>query len=68
MLREPIAGIVADADVERSMTATRENIDIVGSCGVHRRRALPGRLTAVVMGPGLRRDDDWIDWNKLRTL
>jgi hypothetical protein len=58
--------VVGDAYIQRSVMAAGENVDIVDACGGHRDD--PAR--AVVMDPGLRRDDGAISkhWNKLRTL
>src|ERR1700721_2287722 len=67
MLREPVAGIVTYADIERSVTAACEEINIVSGWCVHCwRDASKTCLTAVVMGPGLRRDDSLCDWECAR--
>ena len=55
MLFEPDSDVVGDADIQRAMAGVGEDIDVVDARVGHRDD--PQNRRAVVMDPGLRRDD-----------
>jgi len=57
MLLKPCPKVIGDADVERSVSAAGEDVDLIFACCAHGRDDLARTLTPVVMGPGRRRDD-----------
>jgi len=57
MLLKPCPQVIGDADVERSVSAAGEDVDVTCACSAHGWHDLARTLTPVVMGPGLRRDD-----------
>ena len=67
VLLKPCSQVVGDADVERSVAAVGEDVDVVIAGSAMDRRDLARILKPVIMGPGLRRDDGRYR-NKLRTL
>ena len=58
MLLKPCPQVIGDADVERSMSAAGEDVDVIYAYCAHGWYDLARTLTPVVMGPGLRRDDN----------
>ena len=68
MQSQPGAEVVADTDVQRPMLLAGKNVDEVTRKSRHSLTQFAQLLPAVVMGPGLRRGDEYGCWNKLRTL
>jgi hypothetical protein len=65
---KPCPQIIGDADVERSVPAAGEDVDVYMPAALMIWHDLVRTLTPVAMGPGLRRDDGNRNWNKLRTF
>jgi hypothetical protein len=59
MLLKPLPKVVGDPDIKRSVSAAGENVDvIIFACCAHGLARLRKNSDTVVIGPGLRPDDN----------